>query len=76
MTAPLLNPAEWSDMWQALKDFHAAEIKRLEPVASMEDPEVDEMAAGAAAGGQEAHERALAKMTELDPAIMDAEVVE
>lgn len=52
--------------WQALRDFHTAEIVRLEPTASMEDEESDEMAAGVAAGGQEAHEATLAKMTELE----------
>jgi hypothetical protein len=53
-------------MWQALKDYLVAEIARLEPRASMEDPEADEMAAGVAAGGQEAHEATLAKMGELE----------
>jgi hypothetical protein len=52
--------------WQELRAFHAAEIARLEPMASMKDPEADEMAAGVAAGGQEAHEATLAKMTELE----------
>ena len=54
------------EIWQALKDFLSAEIARLEPAASMEDGESDEMAAGVAAGGQEAHEATLAKMTELE----------
>ena len=66
MTAPLLTPREWSEMWQALRDFLTAEIARLEPMSSMEDGESDEMAAGVAAGGQEAHEATLAKMTELE----------
>ena len=51
--------------WTALKDYLAAEIARLEPIASMEDPEADEMAAGAASGAQEACEATLVKMTEL-----------
>jgi hypothetical protein len=54
------------ETWQALRDFLSAEIARLEPVVSMKDPEADEMAAGVAAGGQEAHEATLAKMTELE----------
>jgi hypothetical protein len=52
--------------WQALRAFLSAEITRLEPVASMEDEETDEMAAGAAAGGQEAHELTLVKMIDLE----------
>ena len=48
-----------------IRDYLTAEIARLEPIASMEDPEADEMAAGAASGAQEACEATLVKMTEL-----------
>ena len=54
------------EIWQELKGFLTTEIARLEPVSSMEDGESDEMAAGVAAGGQEAHGATLAKMTELE----------
>ena len=54
------------ERWQALRAFLSAEITRLSPIATMEDPEADEMAAGAAAGGQEAHELTLVKMIDLE----------
>jgi hypothetical protein len=34
MTAPLLTPREWSDMWQALKDHLARECRAHEEIAS------------------------------------------